>query len=232
MKRSWARRSRAARLEALADGPEIDAGSAPGVCVTVRVHRRGGAADPELPVRVRREVADRVDPIPNSNAISFCVKPRALRSSVAHSRMVSGSGCEAGDRLTVRPSPPNPVAPHAATPWPTGAARCRGAYCAHHGQEPRHRATRAASRRSRHHARQRSSRDRLMWRRAGCGQNCGQTAIGVLPSRAESAHFVRRGWDSNPREPCGSSGFQDRRIRPLCHPSEAMIAGSRPTRGV
>ena len=40
-----------------------------------------------------------------------------------------------------------------------------------------------------------------------------------LPSRAESAHFVRRGWDSNPREPCGSSGFQDRRIRPLCHPS-------------
>jgi len=27
----------------------------------------------------------------------------------------------------------------------------------------------------------------------------------------------RRGRDSNPRCPCGQSGFQDRRIRPLCH---------------
>ena len=32
---------------------------------------------------------------------------------------------------------------------------------------------------------------------------------------------LRRGWDSNPRKPCGFSGFQDRRIRPLCHPSES-----------
>ena len=29
----------------------------------------------------------------------------------------------------------------------------------------------------------------------------------------------RRGRDSNPRDPCEPSGFQDRRIRPLCHPS-------------
>jgi hypothetical protein len=31
--------------------------------------------------------------------------------------------------------------------------------------------------------------------------------------------FWRRGRDSNPRRPCGLNGFQDRRIRPLCHPS-------------
>jgi hypothetical protein len=30
---------------------------------------------------------------------------------------------------------------------------------------------------------------------------------------------MRRGWDSNPRRACTLSGFQDRRIRPLCHPS-------------
>src|SRR5438132_13830566 len=34
---------------------------------------------------------------------------------------------------------------------------------------------------------------------------------------------MRRGWDSNPRRACTLSGFQDRRIRPLCHPSEAMM---------
>jgi hypothetical protein len=51
----------AARLEALADGPEIDAGSAIEVCVPVRVHRGRGAVDTELLVRVRREVADGVD---------------------------------------------------------------------------------------------------------------------------------------------------------------------------
>src|SRR5438094_7406545 len=39
------------------------------------------------------------------------------------------------------------------------------------------------------------------------------------------ASKMRRGWDSNPRKPCGFSGFQDRRIRPLCHPSEAITIG-------
>ncbi|GAH91666.1 unnamed protein product, partial [marine sediment metagenome] len=29
----------------------------------------------------------------------------------------------------------------------------------------------------------------------------------------------RRGWDSNPRSPCGDNGFQDRHHRPLGHPS-------------
>ena len=170
--------------------------------------------------------------IPNSNAISFCVMPRALSSSVAHSRAVSGRACDTGERLTS--SGPTPVVPPTSTRWPTGAARGQGAYCAHPGQAPPHRGTRAASRRSHHHERQRSSRDRLMWRRAGCRQNCRQRGIVDLPSRAESAHFVRRGRDSNPREPCDSSGFQDRRIRPLCHPSEAMITrlfDSRRTRG-
>jgi hypothetical protein len=33
----------------------------------------------------------------------------------------------------------------------------------------------------------------------------------------------RRGWDSNPRNPCGLSGFQDRRNRPLYHPSVRLI---------
>ncbi len=39
----------------------------------------------------------------------------------------------------------------------------------------------------------------------------------------------RRGRDSNPRCPCGQSGFQDRRIRPLCHLSE-MIPANGPRR--
>ena len=140
--------------------------------------------------------------IPNSNAISLCVMPRALRSSVAHSRTISGRGCDAGDRLTVRPAP-TPVVPHAWTRWPTGAARERAAYCAHPGQAPPHRGTRAASRRSGQHERQRSSRDWLMLmlmrrraRRAGCGQNWGQTgdrgpavARGKCPFRAEGKGF-------------------------------------------
>jgi hypothetical protein len=29
----------------------------------------------------------------------------------------------------------------------------------------------------------------------------------------------RRGWDSNPRDPFRSNGFQDRRLQPLGHPS-------------
>ena len=29
----------------------------------------------------------------------------------------------------------------------------------------------------------------------------------------------RRGWDSNPRDPCGPAGFQDRCLQPLGHPS-------------
>ena len=32
----------------------------------------------------------------------------------------------------------------------------------------------------------------------------------------------RMGRDSNPRKSCPFSGFQDRRIRPLCHPSETV----------
>src|SRR6201989_1096869 len=29
----------------------------------------------------------------------------------------------------------------------------------------------------------------------------------------------RKGWDSNPRYPCGHAGFQDRCLKPLGHPS-------------
>src|SRR5690606_21762110 len=43
------------------------------------------------------------------------------------------------------------------------------------------------------------------------------SAVGCAgPATAEP---VRRGWDSNPRCPRGHVGFQDRCIRPLCHPS-------------
>ena len=39
----------------------------------------------------------------------------------------------------------------------------------------------------------------------------------------DQTEFVwRRGRDSNPRETCISAGFQDRCIRPLCHPSAAV----------
>ena len=45
----------------------------------------------------------------------------------------------------------------------------------------------------------------------------------------------RRGWDSNPRYRCRHSGFQDRCIRPLCHPSSAQLlmprGGARVTTG-
>ena len=40
--------------------------------------------------------------IPNSNAIGLCVMPRARRSSVAHSRTVSGRECDADDRPSRR----------------------------------------------------------------------------------------------------------------------------------
>ncbi len=33
----------------------------------------------------------------------------------------------------------------------------------------------------------------------------------------------RMGRDSNPRKGCPFNGFQDRRIRPLCHPSETNV---------
>jgi hypothetical protein len=33
----------------------------------------------------------------------------------------------------------------------------------------------------------------------------------------------RKGWDSNPRYPCRYAGFQDRCLKPLGHPSKALI---------
>ena len=46
-------------------------------------------------------------------------------------------------------------------------------------------------------------------------QSCGRNR-GVLRKR--------RGRDSNPRSACTDSGFQDQRIRPLCHPSVACVS--------
>src|SRR5262249_52229152 len=41
----------------------------------------------------------------------------------------------------------------------------------------------------------------------------------------------RMGWDSNPRDPCGPAGFQDRCLQPLGHPSFDRLTAyiSRPT---
>ncbi len=38
----------------------------------------------------------------------------------------------------------------------------------------------------------------------------------AAPSDLKNSNW-RRGWDSNPRGPCGPNSFQDCRIRPLCH---------------
>ena len=43
---------------------------------------------------------------------------------------------------------------------------------------------------------------------------CAPVAAGAGDGATE-----RRAWDSNPREACTPSGFQDRRTRPLCEPS-------------
>ena len=51
--------------------------------------------------------------------------------------------------------------------------------------------------------------------------------ISVLTKKNLSNNFKRlnvywrRDRDSNPGDPCGPNGFQDRRDRPLCHPSVA-----------
>lgn len=79
--------------------------------------------------------------IPNSNAIIFCVMPRAIRSRVAHSRAVSGRAWDFGGRLT----PAFPVA-HAATRPPTGAAAWPGGFGVDPGQRPPPEAKRAAER--------------------------------------------------------------------------------------
>jgi hypothetical protein len=57
-----------------------------------------------------------------------------------------------------------------------------------------------------------------------------------LPKNMLSAHthairlHKRKGGDSNPRDGgCPSNGFQDRRIQPLCHPSEGFCQARKPT---
>jgi hypothetical protein len=60
-------------------------------------------------------------------------------------------------------------------------------------------------------------------------KTCAQRAAkSILPAeqpreRENSETEWRRGWDSNPRDPFRPNGFQDRRIQPLCHPSDAEI---------
>ena len=42
--------------------------------------------------------------------------------------------------------------------------------------------------------------------------------------RAVGSFFLRMGWDSNPRKGLTFGGFQDRCIKPLCHPSGDLQA--------
>ena len=45
----------------------------------------------------------------------------------------------------------------------------------------------------------------------------------INPPRWACFIFWRMGRDSNPRWSCPHNGFQDRRNRPLCHPSETVF---------
>lgn len=53
-------------------------------------------------------------------------------------------------------------------------------------------------------------------------RNPSQEAGLISSCRPVSQPVERRGRDSNPRNPCGLSGFQDRPNRPLWHPSETV----------
>jgi hypothetical protein len=50
------------------------------------------------------------------------------------------------------------------------------------------------------------------------GPNIEVSAITLGTERKRMTDW-RRGWDSNPRDPFGPNGFQDRRFQPLTHPS-------------
>ena len=62
---------------------------------------------------------------------------------------------------------------------------------------------------------------------AGSKSNLLRTLVAISGSDVKSdtlgvSSFVpnwRMGWDSNPRDPCGPAGFQDRCLQPLGHPS-------------
>ena len=60
------------------------------------------------------------------------------------------------------------------------------------------------------------------------GGNAFVSALRADPILASDSDFQfwRRGWDSNPRSGFPDSGFQDRYIRPLCHPSIIYVTTS------
>jgi hypothetical protein len=64
--------------------------------------------------------------------------------------------------------------------------------------------------------------ERLASRLGGRGSSIGSGILTRPPGRFALSGW-RRGRDSNPRRACALSGFQDRRNRPLCHPSAARI---------
>ena len=48
-----------------------------------------------------------------------------------------------------------------------------------------------------------------------------RSGLNIMSKAFPQAWSWRREWDSNPRYSCPYSGFQDRRLRPLGHPSDA-----------
>ncbi len=238
-KRSWARRCRAARLEPLANGPEIDAGSAVEMRVPVRVHCGRRAVDAELLVRVRREVADRVDRDPElernhlvRHASCFALERRALaggqwarvrcrRSPHAsthppHPRRATrldtvANGRHAGAGCVLRSSRPRAATPgHTCGPGPVTSP------------PPVLFAT--SSRWMRGGAgRARWLRSELRSPGAGCGTRCGIGSRSSRPVSAEAPVLLRRGRDSNPWEPCDSSGFQVRSDQFRCAPMRSFV---------
>ena len=65
----------------------------------------------------------------------------------------------------------------------------------------------------------RSGRSRSWRRRDGAEGVVGPPPCAPVAAGAGDGATERRAWDSNPREACTPSGFQDRRTRPLCEPS-------------
>ena len=71
------------------------------------------------------------------------------------------------------------------------------------------------------------------WTSRESGRACrlvGPTAVANAVSGGRGGSYgrrersERRAWDSNPRDGCPPSGFQDRRTRPLCEPSKCRTA--------
>ena len=62
--------------------------------------------------------------------------------------------------------------------------------------------------------------DRVSAGRPGGPEPCTRRPVKTAPTCSPPQCSKRWERDSNPRDPDGPTGFQDRRIQPLCHPTE------------